>query len=205
MKKRTILIIVVAILIGLILALFIFNRIQSNESSATLIPVSKAVMKTISPEAGLGEDAKNIYEKLMADADEEDRLVYEFNKEHAANVQVQEIDNTDNEITLEITAPNLKKIIETILAENKDVLKEYSDSQAKSNFLKKKIIEAVKSGEFETITNTVKVQYRNDENGDLEIIETDEYLNAIYGGLQEMYMEYSSKIEDMLTNEMDGD
>lgn len=123
-----------------------------------------------------------------------DKLTEKLNG--AKNFEVKELEKTDDYVKLEITAPNLEKILDDVYNEYKDELSQIKNEEDVVVFLEKKINEVIESEEFEIIKNQIKVEQFIDENGNLKIVETEDYLNAISGGLTDIYEAYQEKLAE---------
>lgn len=88
-----------------------------------------------------------------------------------------------NDITLDITAPDMKDIMDGIVSESTVV----TDSAEETSRIQAYVINRLKSKDYKTVTNTVTVKIENDKDGNSCIIPTEEYLDAIYGGLYSYY------------------
>ena len=56
-----------------------------------------------------------------------------------------------------------------------------------TEFLQEKINEVLEENKFETVTNEVQAEQTTDKNGNVEIVENEEYIEAISGGLSDLY------------------
>lgn len=93
------------------------------------------------------------------------------------------VDKSKKEVTLNVTAPNLYKVLEEIyLNESKFIFTQISDIEGL-------VLQTLKNGDFEYVTKTVTVAYRSGEDG-YELEMTDEYADAIHGGVLSFFKDY---------------
>ena len=150
--------------------------------------VTNKVVDTVKNNEYLNELAQGLYEEVMVGL---------YGKE---NLEIKEIETTDDYIKLEITAPNLKTIFEDVFEEYEEELSLIKGEKEITEFLQEKINEVLEENKFETVTNEVQVEQTTDENGDVEIVENEEYIEAISGGLSDLYQAYQDKLADKQSN-----
>ena len=171
------------------------ESIVESIKNVDVIEVKDKIVQYISENEELQYMAEDIYDKLLVGIEETSKIAVELMTEHAENLKIKEIEKTDEYVTVEITAPNLNIILDDIMVKFEDELSKISEEDIQ-NFLQEKVTEVLESKEFETITENVKVEQFIDENGNLKIVENDEYIEAIHGGLLDLYQAYQDKLEE---------
>jgi len=150
--------------------------------------VTDKVVDTVKNNEYLNELAQGLYEEVMVGL---------YGKE---NLEIKEVETTDDYVKLEITAPNLKTIFDDVFEEYEEELSLIKGEKEITEFLQEKINEILEENEFETVTNEVEVEQTTDENGNVEIIENQEYIDAISGGLSDLYQAYQDKLAETRNN-----
>lgn len=171
------------------------EKIVESIKNVDIVEVKDKIVQHISENEELQYMAEDIYEKLLIGVEKTGEIATKLMEEHAENLKIKEVEKTDEYVTVEITAPNLNAILDDIMVEFEDELSKISEEDIQ-NFLQEKVTEVLESKEFETITENVKVEQFIDENGNLKIVENNEYIEAIHGGLLDLYQAYQDKLEE---------
>ena len=172
------------------------EKIVESIKNVDIIEVKDKIVQHISENEELQYMAEDIYEKLLIGVEKTGEIATKLMEEHAENLKIKEVEKTDEYVTVEITAPNLNAILDDIMVEFDEELSQLKDEEDIKEYLQKKVAEVLESKEFETITENVKVEQFIDENGNLKIVENNEYIEAIHGGLLDLYQAYQDKLEE---------
>lgn len=172
------------------------EKIVESIKNVDIVEVKDKIVQHISENEELQYMAEDIYEKLLIGVEKTGEIATKLMEEHAENLKIKEVEKTDEYVTVEITAPNLNAILDDIMVEFDEELSQLKNEEDIKEYLQKKVTEVLESEKFETITKNVKVEQFIDEDGNLKIVENNEYVDAIHGGLTDLYQAYKEKIEE---------
>lgn len=154
--------------------------------------VAVGLTQKMAPRLTKDEDLQSLYEEVVAEMDEEQKIRYDLLEEHYKHSEISTISINDETIELQITTPDLAQIV-----------RDYKDSGVENITtmdFKQELYDNLAEGNFKTVTNIVSVGYTYEDNGSLTIDETFEYLDAIYGGLPSLYIEYNNVLMEAMEN-----
>ena len=161
-----------------------------EEENETFTGVKQQVAESISDYFAMSNNSKKIVDSIIAESSEAEQISHNFEKEHISSLVIEEIEKSNNSMTIKVTAPDFVKIVSSI----SDTEKQYmSNVEDMSTLIKSRIIDAIESGDYETVTKTVTVNIIQDIYGNTQIERSNEYLDAIYGGLLSYYTQYMNE------------
>ena len=169
---------------------------DKNDDFAAVVPseptvASKQVKSSISEYFSMSSEAQELVDSIIKESSEEVQISHNFEKQHGDSLVVTEIESGEGYKVLKIEAPNMVKILEGISVEDINT-NSFSDMET---FIKYQILDALQYGRYEMVTNTVRVNIVKNLYGEEVIERTNEYLDAIYGGLLTYYTEYMEELE----------
>lgn len=163
------------------------SLVGDNTQVQEFTEAKQRVAESISGYFSMSDNSKKIIDSIIADSSEEEQIAHSFEKEHVNSLEIKEIKKSSESMVLEITAPDFVKIISGI----SDTEKQYiSNIEDMSTLIKSRIIDSIESGNYKTVTKTVTVNIIQDIYGNTQIERSNEYLDAIYGGLLSYYIQY---------------
>lgn len=108
------------------------------------------------------------------------------------NVSYKIVKTGNTNMTVSITAPNMKDIMDGVVSETAT----FDDNSEETKRIQSYVINRLKDKDFKTVTNTVKVKIEREKDGQISIVPTEEYLDAVYGGLYSYYNSVLSKAKE---------
>ena len=195
MKKRIILCAVATvILIGAIAAVWIGLdfKAKTREEEMVQQELAELVEHELVPEMAFPGDLQMLYEAYLdeMEADEKARLV--LLRTHSEKVSVEIISAEDGIATMKICGPDLAALMSVIVEEQ-----DFSGVPDAMLQVKQKMAGEIERGNYSSKEWLVSVSYVI-KDGELEIEETFDYLDAIYGGLLTLNKESENALQEAM-------
>ena len=155
------------------------------------------VTSEVAPWTQYSEEEKLVYQELYEqDLTDDQKAQNAMVENQALNTTVVVESCSEGIAVLKITSPDLGKLLVDISAKAN---LEYSEESVTN--VKQLIADALKAGEYTTTEYVVEVEYKILDDGSIDIIETNEYYNALYGGMIALQEATIKQLEEGETNE----
>ena len=174
------------ILVGLCMLLFLCAACKKTpQKEKELSPEQKLenlITERVSPSASLSQEEKDFlqeYNTFFGETEEKDpqqTLMDGFSA--CSKIKVASLDN--NKAMVHFDVPDLPGILKTAIA---SLTPEQQKAENVSMLVQKAAYSILESGKFERKSADVEVEYTMSAEGEMQIVESKEYLDALYGGL----------------------
>ena len=165
-KKRLILFIVILVIVVIAVTAVIVSVLLKNKKPSVEESLKRSIEKYTVPSDDLKEYAKV---NEMA----------EIQAKYSELRRIEIISKTKDAVTLKIIAPDLKPLMLEVIDSDVEI-KDYAEEMV---LLEEKVNRMLKSGDLQYIESVVSVPYTVAEDSTVQIKETEEFYDAIYGGL----------------------
>ena len=158
------------------------NTIKKEKDPSPEQKLESLITERVSPSASLSQEEKDFlqeYNTFFGETEEKDpqqTLMDGFSA--CSKIKVASLDN--NKAMVHFDVPDLPGILKTAIA---SLTPEQQSEENVSELIQKTAYNILASGRFERRIADVEVEYTMSAEGEMQIVESKEYLDALYGGL----------------------